>query len=120
QDPTEVIPDRVDAWRRGSDVVWATRRKRIGQTRRDLAFARLYYWLMRRFGGLTEMPANGADFFLADRRVVEAVCRFGEQNTSLFALLTWIGFRQSAVPYDKQGRAHGTSGWSLHKKIKLL
>lgn len=120
QDPPEVIPDLLAAWRQGSHVVWATRRTRSGEARRDLLFARLYYGLMRRVGGLREMPAAGADFFLADRRVVEALCRFGEQNTSLFALITWIGFRQASIPYDKQARLHGASGWSLGKKIKLV
>lgn len=119
QDPPEIIPDLLERWRAGSHIVWAVRRARHGERRSNVLFARLYYWLMRHVAGLTEMPATGADFFLIDRSVVDAVRRFGEQNTSLFALLTWIGFRHAQVPYDKQARAHGRSGWTLSKKLKL-
>ncbi len=66
------------------------------------------------------MPARGADFFLADRRVVEAFRAFPERTTSVFNHITWMGFRQDYVEYDKQPRAAGTSGWSLSRKIQLV
>jgi polyisoprenyl-phosphate glycosyltransferase len=120
QDPPEVISDLLAAWRDGSQVVWAVRHQRLGEHPINLAFSRLYYLIMRQLAGIREMPATGADFFLADRAVVDAIRRFGEHNTSLFALMTWMGFRQSCVTYDKQARLHGRSGWTLNKKIKLL
>jgi dolichol-phosphate mannosyltransferase len=66
------------------------------------------------------MPARGADFFLADRRVVNAFRAFPERSTSVFNQLTWIGFRQEYVEYDKQPRAAGASGWTLARKIRLV
>ena len=66
------------------------------------------------------MPERGVDFFLADRRVVDAFRSFPERTTSLFTHLTWMGFRQEYVEYDKQPRAAGASGWTLARKIRLV
>lgn len=120
QDPPETVPDLLARWRDGAQVVWAVRRTRPGESARTVGFARLYYWIMRRIVGLTQMPATGADFFLIDRRVIEALMQFGERHVSLFALLSWVGFRQDTIDYDKQPRAAGQSGWSLRKKIDLV
>lgn len=120
QDPPEVIPELLARWRDGSQVVWAVRRSRVGETAATVGFARLYYWMMRTVVGMKDMPATGADFFLVDRIVVDAFARFAERNTSILALLTWMGFRQTAVAYDKQARAHGRSGWTLAKKLTLV
>lgn len=116
QDPVSVLPLLLERWRDGFQVVWAARAENAGSP----LFSRLYYLLMRRFVGLTEMPVMGADFFLADRRVLDALSRFNEQNVSLFALLCSLGFRHSQVTYTKQARRHGQSGWTLAKKIKLV
>ena len=75
---------------------------------------------MRHVVGLREMPAEGADFFLVDRAVVDALRRLRERRVSVLALITWLGFRQERVEYDKQPRLHGSSGWSLRKKLTLL
>jgi len=120
QDPPETIPALIAQWRAGYHVVWAVRARREGESRGTIAFSRFYYWMMRRVAGLKEMPATGADFLLLDRRVVDAVCRFPEQNASFFGLITWMGFRQTAISYEKKARLHGRSGWTLRKKIKLV
>jgi dolichol-phosphate mannosyltransferase len=120
QDPPETIPLLIEKWKAGADVVWAVREERLGETRQTLLFARLYYWLMRRVVGLQNIPERGADFFLIDRKVIDAVGRFPESNTSILALLSWMGFKQDSVTYVKQARAHGRSGWTLGKKVKLL
>lgn len=119
QDPPETIATMLERWRQGAQVVWAVRRQRPG-VRTHAGFAAVYYWIMRHVVGMKEMPARGADFFLADRSVVEAFKRFPERNVSIFALLTWIGFRQEQVEYDKQPRASGRSGWTMARKIKLV
>lgn len=120
QDPPDVIPRLLAAWQGGAQVVWAVRRGREGETAATLGFARLYYWMMRTVVGMREMPATGADCFLLDRVVLDALARFPEGNTSLLALLTWMGFRQASITYDKHARVHGTSGWTLAKKLKLV
>jgi len=119
QDPPETLATMVARWRQGAQVVWATRRVQPGEASHR-GFAALYYWMMRRLVGMTEMPARGADFFLLDRVVVEAFRRFSERNVSVLALITWLGFRQEFVEYDKQPRLSGHSGWTLARKIKLV
>ena len=119
QDPPETIGTMVERWSRGAQVVWAVRRTRPGD-RRHAGFAAIYYWIVRRIVGLRDMPARGTDFFLADRRVVDAFRAFPERTTSLFNHLTWMGFRQEYVEYDKQPRTAGASGWSLARKIQLV
>lgn len=120
QDPPETLPDLLTKWEEGAQIVWAVRATREGEKRSTVGFARLYYWLMRRFVGIKEMPATGADFFLIDRRVINALSEFKESNTSVLVLLTWMGFRQAEITYDKKARLHGSSGWNLEKKLKLV
>ena len=119
QDPPETLATMVGRWRQGAQVVWATRRSQSGD-RSHQRFAALYYWVMRHVVGMKEMPARGADFFLIDRVVLEAFRRFHERNVSVLALITWLGFRQEYVEYDKQPRKAGQSGWTLSRKIKLV
>ena len=119
QDPPETLPALLAQWRAGAQVVWAMRNRREGEKVSTRGFSRLYYLLMRRVVGIRNMPATGADFFLIDRRVVEALRKFTEQNVSILALITWMGFRQATIIYNKQSRMHGRSGWNLEKKLKL-
>jgi dolichol-phosphate mannosyltransferase len=119
QDPPETIGTILAAWRAGAQVVWATRRARPGAPA-HAGFAALYYWVMRKVVGLTVLPERGADFFLADRAVLDAFARHAERQVSVFALIGWMGFRQATIEYDKQPRAAGRSGWTLTKKIALV
>jgi dolichol-phosphate mannosyltransferase len=75
---------------------------------------------MRHVVGMRDMPGTGADFFLVDRRVIDALSRFRESNVSILALITWMGFRQDRIDYLKQARLHGVSGWNLAKMFKLV
>jgi dolichol-phosphate mannosyltransferase len=120
QDPPETLPALLAEWRAGAQVVWAMRARREGEKSTTLGFSRLYYFLMRKMVGIKEMPATGADFFLIGRRVVDAFRQFGESNVNFFALITWMGFRQATIIYDKHARLHGRSGWTLEKKLKLV
>jgi polyisoprenyl-phosphate glycosyltransferase len=120
QDPPATLVDLIDKWKSGSQVVWAVRGHRKGEKASTLGFSRLYYWLMRRIAGLSEMPGEGADFLLIDRVVIDAFRQFPETNVSILALITWMGFRQNSIVYTKQARLHGSSGWSLEKKLKLV
>ena len=120
QDPPETIPLLLEKWRQDAQVVWAVRAQREGEKSSTVGFSRLYYWLMRKVIGIKEMPATGADFFLLDRRVIDALKEFRESNVSLMSLITRMGFRQESIIYDKQARLHGKSGWSFAKKIKIV
>lgn len=119
QDPPETLGAMLERWKAGAHVVWAVRRQRPGETS-HAGFAALYYWLLRHVVGMKEMPATGADFFLADRAVIEAFRKFPERSVSVLALVMWLGFRQEFIEYDKQPRTSGKSGWTLARKITLV
>jgi len=119
QDPPSLIPTLLEKWREGSQVVWAARAKRLGESKITVILSRIYLGIMRSIVGLKDIPSEGADFFLLDRQVVKTVNRFSERNASLFTLITWMGFRQEVITYDKQARFHGNSGWSFEKKLKM-
>lgn len=119
QDPPETLGALLQKWRDGAQVVWATRREQPG-AQTHAGFASIYYWIMRNIVGMKEIPARGADFFLIDRTVIDAFRRCAEQHVSVFALITWLGFRQDYIEYDKQPRVAGRSGWTIARKIKLV
>jgi len=119
QDPPETLGALFQKWRSGAQVIWATRREQPGEGT-HAGFASIYYWIMRNIVGMKEIPARGADFFLIDRVVIDAFRRCDEQHVSVFALITWLGFRHEYIEYDKQPRAAGRSGWTIARKIKLV
>ncbi len=119
QDPPELVLEMLDRWRIGVQVVWAVRRQQPGE-KHHTWFASIYYWVMRRLVGMTDMPATGADFFLIDRVVIDAFLAAADRHVSVFALLMWLGFRREFIEYDKQPRTRGHSGWTLAKKLKLV
>jgi polyisoprenyl-phosphate glycosyltransferase len=119
QDPPELIPRFLEQWRAGAHVVWASRSDRDGISVVDLAFSRMYYWMLKRVSGIRDMPGTGTDCMLVDRKVLDAFREFPEGNTNVMALLIWMGFRQVTIPYKKEARLYGASGWSLSKKLKM-
>jgi polyisoprenyl-phosphate glycosyltransferase len=120
QDPPETLPLLLKKWKDGAQVVWAVRAIREGEKNTTLLFSKLYYFLLRHVVGMKEIPATGADFFLIDRNVIKTFRQFRESNLSIMVLMSWMGFRQATITYDKQARLHGSSGWNLGKKIKLV
>jgi glycosyltransferase involved in cell wall biosynthesis len=119
QDSPELIPELLDVWRGGGQIVSAVRRQRLGESKVSLWFSNFFYFLSRKIFGLDWMPETGADFMLLDRRAVMAIRQHEERNVHVFALLNWIGFDQRTVFYDKEARHSGATGWTLSKKIKL-
>lgn len=119
QDPPELLPKLLEKWRKGAQVVWAVRHGRKGESARKIATANLFYFIMRHLAGLKNLAPTGADFFLVDRVVIDALNRFPERNVSLMPLIAWMGFRQDSIGYTKEARFRGKSGWSLEKALKL-
>ena len=116
QDPPEVIASLVNEWGRGYEVVIGVRQWEKTSARH---FPALYYKAVRRFA-LKNMPETGTDVFLIDRKVVDAVVSIREENTSIFGLILWSGFKQTVVQYRKGIRQKGVSKWTFGKKIKLF
>lgn len=119
QDPPELVPKLAAKWLEGSDIVWAVRAEREGESISTKLFSQLYYTVMRTLA-LPDMPKKGADFMLMNRKVIDAYLAIPEKNVNFVCLLFWMGFRQSFVPYVKQARAQGESKWTLGKKMKLF
>lgn len=108
QDPPELIPQFVAKWREGFDVVYATRRSSGIETRvRRLANAMFY----RLFNFVSEIPIppNTGDFRLIDRRIVDILLSMPERARFLRALSTWVGFKSTAVMFDRPARPTGES-----------
>jgi dolichol-phosphate mannosyltransferase len=120
QDPPEVVPRLVERWRAGDQVVWACRQQREGVGIWGRLGSRVYYSLLRRLVPNETLPPQGADFFLVDRKVMDALRRCTESNFSILALILWLGFRQGQIQYDKQARLHGRSSWNFVKKMRLI
>ncbi|MBI4028224.1 MAG: glycosyltransferase family 2 protein [Verrucomicrobia bacterium] len=118
QDPPELIPTLLARHAEGCQVVWAVREQREGESWFTKTASEIFYWLMNRLTNLN-LPPMGADVLLADRRVVEAFRRMPERNLSLFAAISWLGFRQASVSYVKQSRHAGQSKWTIRRKIVL-
>lgn len=120
QDPPELLKHFLEKWKEGADVVWAVRANREREGLFSQSLAMLYYFIMRRFIGLTDMPPSGADFFLLDRKILEALEHFSRKNMSLISLISWLGFKQAFISYTRQKRTHGRSRWTFKKKLKLV
>ncbi|WP_395016175.1 glycosyltransferase family 2 protein [Dongia sp.] len=120
QDPPEILPEMIARWRAGDQVVWACRRQRSGVGPWGRFLSRVYYKLLARLVPNETLPPQGADFFLLDRKVMDALIRCQESNFSVLALILWLGFRQGQIQYDKQARLHGRSSWSFTRKIRLV
>lgn len=118
QDPPEVIPELVAAWREGADIVLAERRTRPGEGWLKRATAAAFYQLMQHVGRV-RLPPNTGDFRLMSRRVVDAVLQMREQHRFMKGLFAWVGYPSRAVPYDRAPRHQGYSRFSYWKLWNL-
>ncbi|MGA7521382.1 MAG: glycosyltransferase family 2 protein [Acidobacteriaceae bacterium] len=117
QDPPEVIPELVESWRQGAQVVAAVRRSR--QERRKL-LAALFPLFYRVLGALSDfpIPLNAGIFGLLDRQAVDSINAIRENNRYLPGLRAWVGYRNSIVYYDRQDRAGGDGKLTFLSRIK--
>jgi len=118
QDPPELIPEMVARWKEGYDVVYGQRRRREGETAFKLFTAKVFYRLFHRLAAI-DMPLDTGDFRLMDRRVVQAVRRLRERDRFLRGMVSWMGFRQTAVLYRRAPRAAGQSKYPVWKMLRF-
>ena len=118
QDPPELLPEFIDRWRAGFDVVYAVRRTRKGESAFKLATAGAFYRLIRRLTNVS-IPLDTGDFRLMSRRVVEVLKRSRERHRFLRGMVSWAGFAQTAVEYDRDERRSGKSKYPLSKMLKF-
>jgi glycosyltransferase involved in cell wall biosynthesis len=115
QDPPEVIPQLVNKWKEGFQVVLGERRSRADGGVRGVGF-RLFYPILRAITDLPGAPDAGI-FGLMDRRVVDEFNKLPERNRFIPGLRSWLGFRQASVPYDRTDRAAGKPKQTLRRLI---
>ncbi len=119
QDPPEFIPELLAAWRAGADVVHAVRHVRPGEPRVRLLAIRGFYRVFERISGLPDFPGNSGDFRLMSRRAADALRALPERNRFIRGLVSWVGFRQVSIEYERATRFAGESKYPLSKLLRL-
>lgn len=114
QDPPELIPEMLAKWREGYDMVLAIRNDRQSDSVLKRNSARWFYSIMQKLGEVP-IPANGGDFRLMDRQVVEALKQVPERTRFMKGLFAWLGFKTTAVYFAREARAAGTTSWHYWK-----
>lgn len=118
QDPPELIPSMLAAWRGGADVVNMRRRARAGESWLKRATAHAFYRVMNRLSEVP-IPVDTGDYRLLSRRAVDALNSLPERNRVMKGLFAWIGFNQATIAYDREPRAAGSSKWRYWKLWNL-
>ncbi len=118
QDPPELIPQMIDLWHQGVDVVYAVRQRREGETLFKRLTARIFYRLMRAIGA-SQVRLDSGDFRLLSRRALDALNRMREHHRFVRGMVGWIGFREAEVRYHRAARAAGVTKYPLRKMVRL-
>jgi len=118
QDPPELIPVLVGKWREGNQVVYAQRTARQHEGPAKKLFAYLFYRILRLLTNVN-MPADTGDFCLMDRTVVDVLNALPERGRYLRGLRAWVGFRQTAVPFEREPRFAGKVKYTFSKSVAL-
>jgi len=118
QDPPELIGAFLAKWREGFDVVYAVRRTRKGESAFKLATAGFFYRTIKRLTRVA-IPVDTGDFRLMSRRVVDALQRLPERHRFLRGMVSWVGFNQTGVEYDRDVRLSGATKYPLPKMVRF-
>jgi dolichol-phosphate mannosyltransferase len=118
QDPPEVIPEMVDRWRQGADVVYAVRSARQGETAFKRTTASWFYRLFRSLADIDLTPESG-DFRLMDRRPLDALLAMQERNRFLRGMSVWVGYTQTAVTFQREARTTGRTKYTLRRMLRF-
>jgi dolichol-phosphate mannosyltransferase len=119
QDPPEVVSQFIDAWQRGSDIVWGKRTTRDESWLRVVT-SRMFERLIRRHAMPRRSKFTTGSFLLVDRKVAECFANFHEHNRVTFALVAWTGFSEGVVEYERRRRQTGKSGWTYGRMVKTM
>jgi dolichol-phosphate mannosyltransferase len=118
QDPPEVIPRMIEKWRGGVDVVYGKRKQREGESAFKLWTAKIFYrfinWISR-----VDIPLDTGDFRLMDRRVVEAFLEMPERDRFVRGMVSWLGFEQEPVEYERAPRHAGETKYPLSEMVEF-
>lgn len=118
QDPPELIPEMLELWEQGNEVIYGKRKTRKGESAFKLLTAKMFYKTLNALSDV-EIPKDTGDFRLVDRKVVDVVNNLPEHNKFLRGLFSWVGFKQKAYEYERQERFAGETKYPLKKMLKL-
>ncbi len=118
QDPPELITEMLVKWREGYDVVYGKRIMRHGEPLSKRFFAYVFYRTFRRLTGF-ELPSDTGDFRLMDRRAVDAFCTMPERHRFIRGMVSWLGFHQTPVFYERPERFAGSTKYPFKKSLFL-
>ena len=118
QDPPELIPDMIEKWRQGYQVVYAqrTQRRKEGWFKRFTAYA--FYRLLKQLADV-DIPTDTGDFCLMDRKVVDVLNSMPERNRYIRGLRAWIGFQQTYIRFERDPRFAGEVKYTFRKSLSL-
>jgi dolichol-phosphate mannosyltransferase len=118
QHPPELIPQLIEQWKRGHNVVHTIRKDTERASPLKALMSRLFYWLIN-LASEVPIPAHAADFRLMDRTVADAFLRLREQDRFIRGLVSWIGFSQTGVEYTAGPRFAGHSKYTVRRMLRL-
>ena len=118
QHPPEIIPNLVEAWYAGADVVFATRTNRRSESLMKRLSARLFYRILGLVGEVPNHDKIG-DYCLLDRRVADVLKKLPEHNRFMKGLFAWAGYQQAFVPYEQGSRSSGVTSWNFWRLWNL-
>jgi len=118
QDPPEVIPEMLDRWSQGADVVYAVRSERQGETAFKRTTASWFYRLFRSLADIDLTPESG-DFRLMDRAPLDALLSMRERNRFLRGMSVWVGYTQTAVTFQREARTAGRTKYTLRRMLRF-
>ena len=118
QDPPELLGAMMALMDQGADVVYGKRRSRSGETHRKKVTAKIFYRLLGQMIDF-EIPTDAGDFRLMSRRVLEALLSMSESHRFIRGMVSWIGFRQVPLEYDRQSRFAGETAYTFAKMISF-
>lgn len=118
QDPPELIPDMLELWESGYEVIYGKRKSRDGESPFKLFTAKMFYKTLNAFSDV-DIPIDTGDFRLVDRKVVDTINELPEHNKFLRGLFSWVGYKQIPFEYQRKKRYAGKTKYPLTKMLKL-
>ncbi len=118
QDPPELIPEMVKLWRSGYEVVYGKRKSRQGETFFKKFTAKAFYRILHSLTDV-DIPVDTGDFRLIDRKVCEALKQLPERSRYVRGLMSWVGFKQTAIEFERSERFAGETKYPFKKMMKL-
>lgn len=118
QDPPEAIAGMVRLWREGYQVVYGIRTSRDGESSFKLWTAKVFYRIISALADV-EIPLDSGDFRLIDRQVADVLLKMRERHRLLRAMYSWVGFRQTGIPYERASRFAGKTKYPFRKMLAL-